>query len=433
MLTATVGERPETRLTLHIQQEEEGQVDSTTLVRWCVTQEFVDDLRVRKFTRPYLVLVIRKPVTITRDGDTFTEYRQVGLYVEALGKEARYITFKSPGEHEIRAVVVNAPTMTKRKRLWSCEGSAIPVFVNVDKPAANNEQSDGDEEHETVEEFVLVVDKTALCRLDYVKLETCLEVEVPKEMFAKEYPDWIRKIVRRFYPKPDKDQCQFKWRAIYCIGWVAAILTFGQIVKAFCALAGVFFGIRSDRWRDVIKPIQGSLAGPFKNPESSIWFEKKDGELRTGNPIMLFNPVVAFLPAGVTFGLMQAWAAICSNHNHAGVGYPGWWDTLWMADLATVCLLAAVTIVLVAIAGVNFVLDRNKGIKNGFTWVVKKYDSLTDSVVAWFEYRYHRKLGELVCDDKLQVVSYEDIPRNRRSIKLRYQNTKAKHCKPFAQ
>jgi hypothetical protein len=274
--------------------------------------------------------------------------------------------------------------------------------------------------------------------LNFVPLATCLEVEVPTEMFAKDYPEWIRKIVRRFYPIRDKDQCQFKRRAIYCIGWVAAILTFGLIVKPFCALVGAFFGIRSERWRDMIKPIQGSLFGPLASVESSFWFwNKKEGDFRDGNPIMLFNPVVAFVPAGVVFGLMQFWALMHVHLHHAGTNYPGWWGTLWMVDLAILCLVAYVVIVVLACIGIAYlfkVSDTFQGIVKKFDeGVSKKLGGRVTAISTWLDARYQRRLKELVCDNQPQVVSYEAIPWAKRSLKLRYDNTKAKHCKPFAQ
>lgn len=450
-LDAAIEERPETRLTLHIEHDENGQVDASVLVRWCVSQDFLDDLKQRGFTRPFIVLVARSIIERTRDGDTYLDYRQDNVYVEELVKEARYVRFLRSGQHDIRVVVVNASSKRSRQFLRDLEKNPRTIFRPVYEVRETPESEESDEIYD-LEEYVegdwqpptsvveveedelkIVdwdVDVGSIGWLNFAKLSTFENISVPAEMFAQEYPDRIKKIVRRFYPKKDKDECDFKKRALKCIFIrVPLILTFGQLLKLICAAIAAFFGLTSPYWEDMLKPIQGSVWGPLRDLDSigiSVWFLNRKNKFRGPNPIVVINPPVVFLPAALAFGLMQLWA-LSGNHGHSTRTYPGWWDTLWMANLAMVSLFVAVVLLAFILPPIITLLGNNNTAARLSAWF-----GLRRTWLEGLSDRRLKKLDVLVCDNKPEEVdNFEAVAHP--SIRLRFNHLKNKHCKPFAQ
>ena len=432
----TEREQPDTRLTLHVQQEQEGQVDSTTLVRWCVTQDFLDDIRQRNFHKPYLVLVVRTFTHYTREEEVHTIPRQDGVYVQPLEADARYIRFKRPGENEIRAFIVNAPSRRSRKELYQLETTHHDVLEAVRPVRPVNEEVDDDEdesEETPVEdnEVKYVPNYRRIGYLNHINLGVRLLVTVPGEMFAKDYPQWIQKVVRRYFPNKDKDQCHFKKRALACIPILLFMFTIGLIIRLVCAVIGLVIGARGDHlWRNAAKPLQGSIWGPLEYVESSFWFwSKKKDDIRGPNPMWILNPIVMLAPAAIVYALMQTRAHVHTGPANGLLSFPGWWSTLLMVDLAIVSLAVAAVLVVLIVMGIISVGGSSPTLKK----LGERFGKWLDSWSVRLSERNQRKLNELVCEGTSETVSYEAIPKDKRTIQLRWARTKAKVCKPFAQ
>ncbi len=169
-------------LKLFISQVDGKVQDATVLVRWCINQETVDELKGRKINDPYL-LISSAPKGADRD-----DRRKSFRILAPLDQLMRYVQFRRPGENIISAAIV-----------W---GDNLYEYICRDGYGYGYKRS--------------FMEDSPRYRPQWKELYTAeIEVVVPDGTFAKEPPAWEKKWVNMFFSYEAVDQCDFRRRRMF--------------------------------------------------------------------------------------------------------------------------------------------------------------------------------------------------------------------------
>jgi hypothetical protein len=405
--------RPETRLELHIQQTAEGSVAATAPVRWCVTPDLIEDLRRRNFVKPQLVMAVRALRQDTYLDRTTTVATQTSVQVVPIDQELTYVSFRRPGSNEIRVVIVDADTDESVERLRKLRrGSREDVF---------------DDDGSLSREFRVDHHK-------YIEIGLGLNVEVPIEMFAPPPPPWRKKLVKRFFPNQEVDQCHFRKRTILSVLASIYLLTLGQLLKLLFVLVGLFGGFREIVWSNFLHPWKKAPSEILEDRVTMIWFQNRHGRTRL-SPLWLINPIVLSIMPLVVFALMQLEA---HNRNLARpkgqsfmvhqLSYPGWWQTVGMVDLAILALTVGITALVLLVYVLAELIGRYTGSETRRQRIRRQREAQEQSNQS----RILTSLEAMTCTNASVNASLEALPANKRTVHLRASNFKTRVCKPFA-
>lgn len=217
-----------------------------------------------------------------------------------------------------------------------------------------------------------------------------LDIEVPEEAFAKEPPEWERRWVELWFWYKSRDRCQYRRRRMfaYSIQLIAFIPL--MLTRWVWMLLLVLCGF----WR--LNP------GPLFNPIQRIGMIWQEGESRYWMVpgwktrfryiFVPFTPIILLLISG----FISLYWVISRDV----------WFAILFGGLFTGFLIGMIfTFTFYNEEIFNFLKPR------------KKEDLKED-------------LGDVICGTEYKRV--RDLPRNKRTIKLRYQELKANWCKPFS-
>lgn len=440
---------PEGALRIFLDQDEKGHVDSNVPVRWCISREIAEIIQARAIDKPMLVIVIEN------DG------RETGRFVVPLENQMHYIQFSRPGTSTIRSTIMwstgEDPLEKQLKKRQKYGGYSVSL-LNGDQPQCRaferkisgtrhwlwrllDEGKDRDSklikgleakiERMDSELEELRATEKRVCSLtdDFWDMERLpisseLDVEVPKEMFAKEPNRFMKWLASRYnWERSAFDQCSLRRRALitlFTLPFVAMFLAIKRVVlyvgeKVVTAgwwivllasyVNAVFFGVRKLN-KSVLKgnPRNYDPQDIWRHSEPTIWLYKKDkesGEYIAKHPVFLvLNPPALLFFCVVGLALYFVFSSL----------------TLLVIALAAFVLIAIAIIVAVA-----------------------AFEPVTTSLTKTKESREENQketlrndLEQLACSNASREVNLSALPKRRRSVSLRLQATKAKVCKPFA-
>jgi hypothetical protein len=257
--------------------------------------------------------------------------------------------------------------------------------------------------------------------LDRVEQEAQLEVLVPGEMFAKEPSRLMSWLGTVHWSSQPRDQCHLRKRALITVGTgplvlvvMAMVLAGAEIVQLVVIGALLFVGKRNINF--------GVLKDPLVSPKEAQWQVKPSRWIKrkvteSGGYThyrdrhvfwFLVNPPMILLCVGVGlvfFAITDAvWPVIL-----------GACSVLWFGLAASLGAFLA--------GGPLARLNKRR------EEAVRKL--LQEARQRALEER-NRELEQLACSGVSREVSLSALPRNRRTVVLRFQNVKAKVCRPFA-
>lgn len=370
------------------------ETNSTSIpIRWCVDRETRAKLQEKEALNPHLFLVVAR------------ESYEVARRLVPIDQTMEYIDFKRPGNHRIFAKVV-----------WNSHGNTRIL----EKRIFGGKVTDGDESREFREAGVLDGEdiylpshdkyngKFTLCSLD----ETAsIEVNVAKEFFASPPSKFEKFWVNFWFERTASNQCQFRRRRMlaYTIQplVVLSYLLCKTIVRGVIALFLLLCGFRGVNLRPLIHPWAMDNNDIWWNMRRSVFTATKDGKDRKFIIVMceMSNAVddhgTKIFSAVVLIGL--ATLAI-----KFGFHYP-----------LTVATLTATV-------GVFWLASRL------ITRETRKLESLPENErrQVLLE-RENARYQDIACNGSM-VASLSALPKERRTIYLRYRDLKAKLCKQFA-
>lgn len=242
---------------------------------------------------------------------------------------------------------------------------------------------------------------------DGLDLSAELDLSVPAEVFAPEPPAWERAWVNWGHKRPPQDQCEYRKRRVPAYLpfakplWFAGVYLF-RIIASVIVLG---FLPRKFTFRPLTSPLTNQITDFWDTDVGSHLVLPSDKE-----PHRFFRwAFVPFLPT--VLGIMLLVVAI-------GPGAP----------YAT---RAAVALSLLTVASALLAL---RGLVNWLDWRAQQKHAAAEQAApppaVWFI--RPEEVQFLACDTAPKPLRYAELPKERRTVRLWFQETKASVCRPFA-
>ncbi|MEO5948928.1 MAG: hypothetical protein ABIP74_00840 [Candidatus Saccharimonas sp.] len=241
------------------------------------------------------------------------------------------------------------------------------------------------------------------------------DIDIPDFLFAKERP-WMKtvgSILPWWNTKPPRDQCDLRNRVLWTlIGspvWIAAALIVGTLFLAWWVIGKVFIalwvgillfcGFRGINYAPLLQLGNLSISEVNERLGSSIWTTKRvNGEY---HPVSRGPVFYVLSPVTIVLTVLGAWLL-----------------SLLGAGLSLIPVVVYI-IVLVAIVATSSALIR--------------YSQNAGKRQAERLSRFQRGLQQVTYDGTADVqASIDALPKERRTLYLKFWDLKSQVCKPFA-
>ncbi|MDO8510364.1 MAG: hypothetical protein Q7S15_01945 [bacterium] len=359
------------------------QSDATVPIRWCVSQNILKELKQKRVLTPYLLLTAWH-----HESKREAMVRQLVPLDEAM----TYVQFEKPGTHTIHATIV-----------W-------PVDL----------------------QYTRLVRKTVLDRrceiygdgtLQWVLWPSVfhlddraeLDVNVEKEFFAQE--PWDMRYVNYFFGDKARDQCEYRRRRIVAYSFAPVLLgfvfTLFWIFKAIYVLFFLILGVRL-HW-DAVFDQDSHLSDIYDFEDATFeefardnfFLTNKGGEPRT-RFLLLLHPIVIGVIAVID---------IIAYHFEP------------MRYVAFVLVVALIIVAVLSLVWNHFIKRAAGSIKGKvLDQKMRNIETREERQLA----RYDQIFTGVVCEGFPLTARLADLPRAKRTVRLRLADIKAKVCRPFA-
>ncbi len=467
MTTSTEALLAEDALGLFIGGEDKSHMDSSTAVTWCISKATAANLQAIGDPNPQLLIVITN------------DEKEVDRYIVPLKNMMKHIRFRRPGKNIVHATIVwpkdgddkNTPRSVFSDRYDTGGYRATVVSRYQPRVSLLNKQISklerefyGETYHPEEQEKLFYRERGALLKqineieadepsvfgirndfdgVEQIGIEAQIEVIVPKEMFAKDPPRWMKWLGTRFdwWPAAAIDQCDLRRRALITgfilPPWLVMKWTFILIAGFFIEIANVaalalclLFGFRGINLNPLIHPFEESPAAVFPDDHeiTSVWFEKKVVTTHTREDKSTYETTAFEFRNPVFFVLNPASLLIIFV-----VGYGLYWALGSILNVAIAVAVVSAGIALVF--GIRALVARSSSSKwkKSAAKQQKKYERRAKEREQ-NEARLSRELELLACNNnQSHEVKLSALPKERRTVSLRLADTKAKVCRPFAQ
>jgi len=397
-------------LQLHV--ADTNATSGTIPISWCVSKETLDYLKEHGVKDPQVVIVVVPAI----EGNLADQnYLKEIRYVVPLSDLMTYVEFNTPGKNRIWAFVAKNSRKYAKDDYLCHRGllSGITDYYSFSILSDDGERWSSN--------FCLYEIDGKQYRKPDIAAEPLL-VDVPKECFAPEPPEWEKAWTNLFFESKCADQCHYRRRRMFAYSVQPFIMFGSTLIRLFLFIIGLLVGARGISFKYLLHPLTYDL--------------RECG-------IGLFDD-------GSIFIRETKWTEIFS-----------WWilRKIYLMPLMPIfvipiCILLyfhlwlAVFVIILAFATVAFALfitglaDRYKASIEKFNFgvffnwfirlfIVRKADQDKDDQPWYFS--SEEETAAIVCDGKKKKpLAIAQLPPKHRTIKLRFFDLKAKICKPFA-
>src|SRR3989339_276166 len=387
----------------------------TVAIRWCLVPEEIAYLKDNKISNPHIFLVI------------VNNKKQVDRQLIPISDLMTYVSFRRAGDNMVFATIVWDINSLKDLRKY---------YIGKDKYGYKNSFYDKDLD---------TITDTYGYGLD------AITVNVSADFFAPEPAEWEKKWVNLWFETKPKDQCQFRKRRILAYT-IQPFLVLLYIIwlTLFRALSALFLVVIRTRTKVNFAPI----IHPFKNDNEDVWHEslnagrniylrKKDNTEREDYTIagVLFHPITVIVLSAILLMIDLAGTKI----------FLGWWSYL----VGSLVVGVSIIVVVLIIFGLGDVVKWLAG--NIKSWRKKtskdrrlekarrqkaKYaqeakakklaEEAKERAIQTNLDRLNKEFALISCDSGPLVPKLAALPKEKRTIHLRFLDLKARVCKPFA-
>lgn len=366
--------------------EKDRVVQSASIpVRWCVSKEVLDILKEKKVVNPYILIC------------TVVDKKEMTRQLVPMEDMMTYVQFASPGENTIFARIE-----------WGGDGKYLTLWKNY------LQRSEGKYNTDVIDWKGEMTDYTHFTRGHFKPAS--VKVVVPKELFAKEPPEWEKWWVNVCFSNPPKDQCDYRKRRLiaYTVQPIWFLLLFA--IRAFVTTFVLFCG-KAPSLKPLFHLTSTDTGDIWEDGTNSIFIRKwwrNDKE----QPFLFLLPLAPICWV-ILFSIFWLIAS----------------DSKKPFDLTIVFGAAVVVCISLAIIGglvdlfsflIYYCIKKIKKVSE------KISDDLLDRNRRKIETIFAEKFEPLLCDGFGLKSDITDLPPNRQTIHLRFLDLKAKVCKPFA-
>lgn len=337
-------------------------------VGWCVDKETLQLLNDEGIKDPVLVLVVAP------EGEKYHKSREYRKLVP-LKDLVAYVEFRTPGKNNIWGFI----SQLKKK-------DATKRYMERDR-------------NEYYEQVLSYYGDEFASRIKSSPEFTAAPVlvDVPEEVFAAEPSDFEKAWVNHFFPFKAFDQCEFRRRRLFAYTVQPLVITFSMLVRLLPVLVGFLCLKRNLSLKAVLHPLTYTFLEAF--------------DAASGDSILVNKEAESFLG--------KYWKLVFTP-----IGLMGLAALIYLATkLHIASFFLSIPIAILALLG---------GWKL-FNFVVGKfidYQIEKDKLPAWYLDENEQKL--IVCSGQKKPYSFDQLPSNRRSLRLRFDNLKSKVCRPFS-
>ena len=400
---------------------------SNLLVRWCLTPSGVEALLNKPQANAHVLLVVAAPT-----GEfTHLEKRDIVPFTDGRA----YIPALRSGENYLYAVLIELPKNNTKetKRIHS-------LFYGRDNEhTVTFLESDGKSVYEyATQAYCYGIPAT---RTDQTSIAT-LVVDVPKEVFAPEPKAWEKRWVNWAWRHKPEDQCAFRKRRLFAyslqpllflaFGLMIALISSGILVARLLTVIFLFiaFGVYGYDWKELVDPltfVRDVAFLPTKEGFKSPFFRE---------PLLQFTKRSIFAPLILCLAVLGAFGIGLGIRKLIEIS--SWW---YFGVLGGIPIGILILIFLGRrISGkeptrIELVVGRS------FHFIAKCFRRL-------LPHSTKVKSQKLLTEESIQVYACPQAaipvadregkprtaynPKRPKTVRLVYQDLKAKVCKPYA-
>lgn len=352
-------------------------------ITWCLNPEWLKDNELKNW---YVLLSTCPP----QRGGEMAEWRGCCKLSEMMA----YVTFYRPGVNRIFAYLTASESavanwMERKNGKWENDVISFP-------------HSWTDEERISTWNY-----KVSVANKD----ENCddIQIDLPSECFAKEPSEIEKTWVNWLFRHKAVDQCEFRRRRIFAYTIQPLLFVLLMVFRIVVALGCLSCGCKGINWAAITKPLYFSNWDLVADIEGSRFHFKKLPEPLS----FLFIPMI---PLGIIGGLIGYFVGHSIIKGLIG------------ALFAAFAIPAVTSLSLfLMFAFLYFKIGRR------FLDFLDKIGESREEAKrrAWEE--WNRQQQELMsCSSTKIIRGIGDLPKSKRTIKLRFNGVKAMVCRPFA-
>jgi hypothetical protein len=358
--------------------------DSNASVGWCVDRETLEMLASIGWKNPAIV-IITVPV---EEHATYKEYRKI----VDLKDYVSYIEFRSAGPNKIFAYIVENKKYVISKDFLLKKDNGEYYRSSI---------CGGGEDYIPLS----VLNRFNIENDDFAKLVAApLDVMVPEGVFAKPPAKWEKTWISWLNTSKSIDQCEWRKKRLFAfsvqpiIFLLAFLLRFGMYFAAFMA------GMNGIKHLSFLNPLGTQFYWATRDLfDGGHWLTKRinDDTPKTLIKSLLFNIFVLVFTTPLSLALL---VLMWKFHFIFGI--------LKTLSFVLACLLFIIGGAIAITAVINTIKNRK------------------EKRPAWYLEQENADL--LVCSPDKKITSINDLPSNKKTIWLRFQDLKSKVCRPYS-
>ncbi len=373
---------------------------ATIPLRWCITPQCLEKLREMGVVNPFVLVVV-----VSGNGKWDSLESREDRYIVPLGRMMEFIPVHRPGISKIFAAIVwdeeDGKAGLKQRYLTKERGRYETSVLRYDKE---------DSFREMMSNFMG---------------SDMVELQVPEWMFAKKR--WDSWWVNLFFESKPVDDCHFRKRRMFAYTAQPLILSVWLPFRIAAGFVVAFFHTillaRPDvNWKAAFVPFRyqmGDICLNAEDPVTLFEFAIVDGKLRKEEEGIEFGKDIVIFSG---WGLTPIWPTIllgvCSI------------PSLLRAVVFKNALTAALAVVVIVLGTSLFFTIISLGTIAIRRWKERQPLPAPAPSATEAEQKF-KELEPLLCATGL-AARLDALPRQRRTIRLRFMDLKRKVCRPFA-
>ncbi len=234
-----------------------------------------------------------------------------------------------------------------------------------------------------------------------------IDVDVPAELFAKQPPTWEQAWVNWMASEAPEDQCNYRRRRLWAYSGQIPVFLLIYLWRVLAALFYLMLAVPGVNFGPLLHPLRDSSSDIYANLREPF-YAKTIGEYVPILPLFALTPMSVAVFGGLTWMLFE-WG------DEGEMPLLDW--LLWSVPIVFGIILG-----LLMLLGVIVLCVMSVG---GFKEWVRNRHARAD---WWSD---EETVEYLACRRDNPFLTVGDLPRRKRTFRLRFLDLKAKVCRPF--
>ncbi|MEY4722673.1 MAG: hypothetical protein RLZZ324_186 [Candidatus Parcubacteria bacterium] len=413
-------------LTLHINTQLVG-IAGAVPVSWCLDRETAQKLT----GQPAFLLLVTAP-----DGSAQRSVQHELRQVVALTDPLAYVSFARAGLNRVFARLLVGGTLGEWNNRYKATGGnrryeeavrdfdgdghsntaelAREKLVNCKEDLRSATERLDEHSAASVAEYAERIPPAEIALMVAEHGQAVLPVDVPASSFATA-PFWEEPFVNWLFKHQPADQCEYRKRRFLAYPLGIIVLLFKYAFSLLFGIVRISLLPRRIETNHVLHPLTYDFVWPANIEGGYFWTEKPgDSPMLARFPLILLTPLYLGLIAGVM------------TLSHAFQGH-AWYVRFALTYASSIgIILCVIVAILVVIAVMNI---RTADLSDAYEAIRVRLGRPSSASQAAIT---DSDLELLVCESRQHVPSFAMVPRERRTLKLRFLDIKSKVCMPFS-